>query len=439
MNKRVGLYWFTNDLRLNDNQLLRLAAQQVDELLCFYCLPKISPFTHRYAQEYSFGKAKQQFIIESLWELGAELEKFGQKLIIATPEHAYIELLSIIKRFGVTSLYCEHFSGSDEQKIVGQLQHQLSDLEVFQQGNSTLFDEEQLPFSIENLPTSFTQFRKLVEANIKPNKPYEWHGRLPPYPKHSPESVALVYPSTLSSSYRGGLLSGEEHCAQYFSTRYPSYYKETRNALDGQYETTKFSLWLAHGCLSPKIIYQHLQMYESKYGANESTYWIYFELLWREYFYWYAKRYEKALFSFTGITQDKPLTSFYGQRFLAWKHGQTPFPIVNACMNQLKATGFISNRGRQLVASCLVNELQLDWRYGAAYFETQLIDYDVASNWGNWQYLAGVGADPRGSRQFNLQKQTELYDPENKFIQQWQGDNGLSTMDDVDMVDWPVV
>jgi deoxyribodipyrimidine photo-lyase len=86
-----------------------------------------------------------------------------------------------------------------------------------------------------------------------------------------------------------------------------------------------------------------------------------------------------------------------------------------------------------------VHELGLDWRYGAAYFETQLIDYDVASNWGNWQYLAGVGADPRGSRQFNLEKQTEMYDPHMEFINRWQGRRVDACSDSVDMVDWPIM
>ena len=90
-------------------------------------------------------------------------------------------------------------------------------------------------------------------------------------------------------------------------------------------------------------------------------------------------------------------------------------------MRQLAVTGYMSNRGRQLVASCFVNELRQDWRYGAAWFESQLLDYDVASNWGNWLYLAGVGTDPRENRQFNLQKQTEIYDPNGEFCAKWLG------------------
>ena len=99
----------------------------------------------------------------------------------------------------------------------------------------------------------------------------------------------------------------------------------------------------------------------------------------------------------------------------------------------------MSNRGRQIAASCLVNELAVDWRYGAAYFEQQLLDYDVASNWGNWQYLAGVGADPRGKRHFDLDKQTRQYDPEGRFINKWQGRIQNFPLDSVDAADWPLV
>jgi deoxyribodipyrimidine photo-lyase len=88
-------------------------------------------------------------------------------------------------------------------------------------------------------------------------------------------------------------------------------------------------------------------------------------------------------------------------------------------MRELKATGFMSNRGRQNVASFWVHEYAQDWRYGAAYFEEQLIDYDPASNWGNWAYLAGVGHDPRGWRKFNIEKQAQQYDPDDKYQDLW--------------------
>ncbi|MFT6117398.1 MAG: deoxyribodipyrimidine photo-lyase [Candidatus Azotimanducaceae bacterium] len=87
----------------------------------------------------------------------------------------------------------------------------------------------------------------------------------------------------------------------------------------------------------------------------------------------------------------------------------------------------------------MVNELSLDWRCGAAYFEQQLIDYEVASNWGNWQYAAGVGADPRGGRHFNLSKQAAEHDPDGTFVAQWAPNTFTPLLDSVDMVDWPIL
>ena len=98
----------------------------------------------------------------------------------------------------------------------------------------------------------------------------------------------------------------------------------------------------------------------------------------------------------------------------------------------------MSNRGRQIAASCLIHELDLDWRYGAAFFERHLIDYDVGSNYGNWQYIAGVGSDPRGGRHFNLEKQAAQYDEAGVFTQKWDGYRAPQPAYVVDSADWPI-
>jgi deoxyribodipyrimidine photo-lyase len=107
-------------------------------------------------------------------------------------------------------------------------------------------------------------------------------------------------------------------------------------------------------------------------------------------------------------------------------------------MHQLVASGWMSNRGRQIAASCLVNELGGDWRYGAAFFEKHLVDYDVASNYGNWQYLAGVGCDPRGGRHFNLGTQAQTHDPDGLFTRSWDGFRPPQPLYVTDAADWPI-
>lgn len=97
----------------------------------------------------------------------------------------------------------------------------------------------------------------------------------------------------------------------------------------------------------------------------------------------------------------------------------TGYPFIDANMIELKTTGFMSNRGRQVVASFLINDLNINWIYGAEYFESMLIDYDCASNYGNWNYIAGVGVDPRPSRYFNVYKQAKNYDKQAKYMKHW--------------------
>jgi deoxyribodipyrimidine photo-lyase len=182
--------------------------------------------------------------------------------------------------------------------------------------------------------------------------------------------------------------------------------------------STKFSAWLAVGAISPRRIYWEIKKYESQILKNESTYWVIFELLWRDYFNFYMHFFPLAYFRF-----KQNSVNFYNEKqkiiFNNWKIGNTGIPFVDANMKELLTTGFMSNRGRQNVASYLINDLKINWFAGAKYFQEYLIDFDVASNYGNWSYLAGKGNDPRTNRYFNIEKQRQTYDPKNEYINLW--------------------
>jgi deoxyribodipyrimidine photo-lyase len=178
-------------------------------------------------------------------------------------------------------------------------------------------------------------------------------------------------------------------------------YKVTRNGLLGPNYSSKLSAWLAAGCVSPRSVAAEVRAYEARVVANDSTYWLLFELLWRDYFRLAPLGWGRSLFLLGGPRGVHDPSRLWRQdaRLLgAWATGRTGYPFVDANMRELKHTGFMSNRGRQNVASYLVHNLQLDWRKGARYFEKMLVDYDVFSNWGNWAYLGGVGNDPRENR-----------------------------------------
>ena len=182
--------------------------------------------------------------------------------------------------------------------------------------------------------------------------------------------------------------------------------------------SSKLSPWLANGCISAKTIYWKVKEYEAEFGANESTYWLIFELVWRDYFKYISLKHGNSFFKIDGILQKKYAWKSNELQVQKWIDGRTEEPFVNANMIELKETGFMSNRGRQNVASFFAKELLLDWRIGAAYFESMLIDYDVHSNYGNWSYISGVGNDPR-DRKFNVKKQAKNYDPDNRYQDNW--------------------
>lgn len=445
MNER-GLYWFGSDLRTADNSLLCRAAAECGALACVYVLDQRWLASNRY-QLRGMGAQRQRFLFETLADLRRQLAAQGQTLWVfsGNPEKV---IAALVAQLQPTVIYRGEQVGWDEWRQWRALVHQSAPSLQWRSGwQHTLLQPAQLPFAIEQLPSSFTQFRRRVEPLAAATLVAT--AQLPP--PLAPDSVAaqvaaasaaqlvdLVAPAVATSDdFNGGSAAAHRHLDGYFASELASSYKQTRNALSDWSSSTKFSPWLALGAISPRQVAAAVAAYEQRCGANDSTYWIIFELLWRDYFQFYAYRYGAKLFAFGGIRQQPPLTSFYPQRFAAWCHGRSAYPLVNAAMNELRETGYLSNRLRQIVASCLVNELQLDWRYGAAFFEQQLLDYDVASNWGNWQYIAGVGADPRGGRHFSIEKQTALYDPRGEYIARWRGELGRSYGDAVDQVDWP--
>lgn len=432
---KAGIFWFTNDLRLHDNPALMRANLLVEELLCVYVIDRPWRLSSQYLKANN-SQNSNQFLYESLIDLDTNLKSIGQRLMVLESE-TLPTLNKLISQLDVSHVVRSDNAGCYENRIWNDLQKENTGIDFHSVDSHTLFDEGSLPFNIAELPASFTKFKHSM-SDIEPLKPISTQSYLPPAPKIDYPDFISSYEESSQSSFHGGETGGLAHLSAYFASEKPMFYKDVRNAIDGWDNSCKLSPWLANGSLSVREVISVLHKYEKNITANESTYWIYFELLWREYFQWYAHKNGSKLFAFMGIKSLSPLTSYYPERFQKWVNGSTPYLLVNACMNELKATGYLSNRGRQIVASCLVNELAIDWRYGAAYFEQALIDYDVASNWGNWQYLAGVGADARDKRHFNLEKQTQQFDPDGRYIDLWGGGSDLQSLDSVDAADWPI-
>jgi deoxyribodipyrimidine photo-lyase len=435
MQQRI-LVWYRQDLRIIDHLPLHTAVSQRAEILPLYCFddrlfgqtPQGFPKT---------GVWRSQFLLESVADLRRSYRSGGGELIVRRGQPEAI-IPQLVQEFNITEVYFHTYPTAEELAVEQAVIAQLAIPHQSWWGH-TLYHPTDLPFSIAELPELFTKFRKIVEASPgKSNKKSEFVGvrsalpaplQLLTIPGVEPGQLpslsdwGLELPATDPRSvlaFKGGETAGLARLDQYFWQQdlLPTY-KETRNGMVGADYSSKFSPWLALGCLSPRYIYDQVQKYEIDRVQNESTYWLIFELLWRDYFAFIAAKHGSQIFWVAGLRGVKIPWQQDKTRFELWCQGQTGFPLVDANMRELLATGFMSNRGRQNVASFLTKNLGIDWRWGAEWFESMLIDYDVASNWGNWNYTAGVGNDARGFRFFNIYKQAKDYDPQGAYVKLW--------------------
>jgi deoxyribodipyrimidine photo-lyase len=348
--------------------------------------------------------------------------------------------VNVAHQHGIQTIYCEVIEAPEEMQALTTLRQ--AGLTVHAKLESTMIAVRDLPFAPEAMPDQFTQFRSAIEkAKHLFTKPVSAPRHIPPLPanfKQSELAADTLIPRRTESvppknghpqssfphyleTYRGGTRAAISHLQQYLERALPHSYKATRNQLHGLDYSSKLSPWLALGSISARSVMQKLNQFESEQGANEGSYWLWFELLWRDYFRVLHLKYGKQLYYASGLNQsDKPIHNARG--FQHWCSGTTGESIVDAGMRELHATGYLSNRLRQVVASYLIYDLHSDWRAGAAWFESQLLDYDVYSNQGNWLYIAGRGTDPRGGRRFNSQKQAQDYDANGSYRAMWLGD-----------------
>ena len=428
MTQRI-LIWYRNDLRVHDLLALDEAVQQDAEIIPVYC------FDDRLFDETSFGFPKTgsyraQFLIESVADLRDSLQKLGSNLVVrrGLPEEV---IPAIAEELKVDSVSYSKEVTSEEKQVEKKLRKALSakNIKVATYWEATLYLPEDLPFGIKETPELYTNFRKQVEKKSEINEAIAAPKKLPPLPEIEVGEIPTISELGLEAAeideravlqFKGGESEAIKRLEDYFwEEDCLRNYKETRNGMLGANYSSKFSPWLALGCISPRYINDKVIEYEAKRVKNNSTYWLIFELIWRDFFRFIVAKHGNEVFKAGGMQGfDIPWKQDW-QRFDLWREGKTGYPLVDANMRELAATGFMSNRGRQNVASFLTKNLGIDWRMGAEWFESVLIDYDVCSNWGNWNYTAGVGNDARGFRYFNIPKQTKDYDPKGEYIKHW--------------------
>lgn len=430
-------------LRLTDNpllcqrQLLRLAPDSADELKIAVLL--LDPAQWLASADYAKGQCQlPRATPQRLQQQLALIEFFRQQLaehgiaLHCIWQSARTAIRMLQDLYAAKRLVMAQPVGSEESAWLAEWSTHIA---VHTLDANSLLTGSLAPKSGQ-LPRTFSQFRRAREPELAVGavEPVlleaNWCAHCPTAITQGWQDAVLHYAPTIFDASHDSIQSHplptepqqQQRCQQYlFEQKAILHYKASRNEFFGEWYASFFSTALARGTLSARWIWQQIQQFEQRFGVSESSYWLRFELLWREYFRWQCRAIGSQQFCFIGQShQPLPLpegtTAEQLGRFRRWCSASTGVPIVDANMRLLQQTGLMSNRGRQIVASYLIFDLALDWRWGAAYFEQQLLDYDVASNWGNWAYIAGAGT--QAGRWFNSIKQALEYDPAGNFVRQ---------------------
>ena len=412
-----ALYWFRNNLRLHDNPSLNQALEENDEIFPVFMVPP-DDSTHRKVGFSDFGNHRKKFLWEAVEDLSARIEQLGGKLSILQGDP--VELItSCCELLGVQTVYASKEVGFNEVQEEVEL---TASIELILREDQFLINPEEAPFDLDKVPFGFSSFRKKVEKYWQPREKVllaKGHFSATELSTFRMPEIKVNFDPRSAHPFLGGETSGLSRLKGYlWDSRKVEAYKFTRNQLIGQDFSSKFSAFLALGCLSPIQLYQEVGRYEEEVKQNVSTYWLKFEMLWREFFRYTSLRYGAHFYQIGGIQQKEISWLKSQKRLQQWINGETGDDFVNANMIELAETGFMSNRGRQNAASYLVHDMGVDWRWGADYFEKVLVDYDCASNWGNWMYVAGVGNDRRNHK-FDTHWQAEKYDANGAYRDLW--------------------
>ncbi len=425
--QKINILWFTKDLRARDSESLYNIMQESLPFVAVYVFDD-RDFGRIQFGSRKTGKYRARFLLETVQDLKGNLKGKDIPFLLKQGNTGSV-FKELSDTFDIVKIFCQQEWTREEKEKEDEVRNVLPAAAWEKSYSQFLVHPLFVAGTMDKIPMMFTTFRQKIEKNllIRPefaseNLKYDKSGIAVQNDEVTLESLGYENFKTdtrTSFPFNGGETQALKRLKSYFSeTRNLSSYKETRNGLTGTDYSSKFSAWLADGSLSAVSVYHEIKKYEQEFGSNESTYWLVFELFWRDFFRYVSMEYKDLIFRKNGIGKKQYVWEHDDELIRQWKEGTTDSDFINANMLELKNTGWMSNRGRQNVTSYFCKVLKQDWRIGAAYFEELLIDYDVHSNYGNWMYLAGVGNDNR-DRTFNPEKQAEMYDPNQEFIQLW--------------------
>jgi len=423
----TAIVWFRDDLRVDDNPTIADAVVDAGAVVPVYVTDPRRRGETRYGTD-KRGPFRAKFRRESLLDLRTSLRERGGDLLVRAGRVETV-VPDLVEQVDADAVYAQTKPATEELEREYAVREALpADVSFERRWTHTLYHIDDLPTPYDRIDDTFTPWRKEVERGASVRDPVAAPATVPTpdrgldageIPTLSPSDRMAPTDDRAVLQFEGGESAGKQRLREYvWEGDHLREYKQTRNGMLGADYSSKFSAWLAAGCLSPRWIHREVERYEDERVSNEDTYWLVFELLWRDFFQFQFVKHGADFFGPTGIRDVHKEWDQDREAFRRWADGETGVPFVDANMRELNRTGYMSNRGRQNVASFLADALGIDWRWGAAYFEERLVDYDVASNWGNWAYQAGVGNDSRDNH-FNVLSQGERYDGGADYITTW--------------------
>ena len=399
--QKTSLFWFRRDLRLDDNAGLYYALKKGLPVLPIFIFDKTILDKLEIKKD-----GRVEFIHQAILNLNEQLKELGSsiKVFYSSPENVFKEL---VKEYTISAVYTNHdyepYADERDTTIRDFLSKHKIEFKSYK--DQCVFEKNEVTKDDGKPYTVFTPYSRkwklrLTDFHVKayPNKKYF---------ANFLKTKSFVIPSLKELGFQ---TSGLEFPSTTISKSIVTNYKEQRDfpSIKG---TSKLSVHLRFGTVSIRAL--------AKQALSLNETWLN-ELIWRDFYMMILYHFPHAAKNSFKPQYDRIVWRNNEHEFKAWCEGKTGFPIVDAGMRELNATGFMHNRVRMIVASFLIKDLLIDWRWGEAYFSQKLLDFDLSANNGGWQWAAGSGCDAAPYfRVFNPIEQTKKFDPKYEYIKQW--------------------
>ncbi|MCF8274679.1 MAG: DNA photolyase family protein [Flavobacteriaceae bacterium] len=405
MKQLVNIFWFRRDLRLDDSVGLFEALQGKHHVLPIFI------FDSYILDHLPEDDARVTFIFETLQRLKQTLKnEYGSDiaLFFGKPLDVYNQLL---EKYRIETVYTNHdyepYAINRDQEIQAFLTSQNVAFKTFK--DQVIFERDDLVKSDGTPYVVYTPYMKQWKIKFRSEAIKTYHTA-----RFLDNTLKIVDAPNITLSDMGFVPSHQKIIPYKLSSSLIETYESTRN-FPAQDSTSKLGPHLRFGTVSIRSIVKKAT------SENNEIFWQ--ELIWREFFMQILWHFPHTVTQSFKPQYDRIVWRNNEQEFKAWCEGQTGYPLVDAGMRQLNQTGFMHNRVRMLVGSFLCKHLLIDWRWGEAYFAQKLHDYELASNVGNWQWVAGCGVDAAPYfRIFNPTTQIEKFDQNLDYIKQWVPD-----------------